>query len=222
MLSHCPRCNETLKSAGQTVFCRCGWSHSKANHTNHIQKKVVFSMFLSTCLFSGIVFHLFQWGGHGLSILTANAKDKLKICMDLKKYDCVERSYEKLFKETGDISLLSQLGQFQFQRSKYGEAVKTYAQYFSQGGKNYRAAHYYAHSLVKTNNLDKAIIYFESILKSQKNTLMVTVVESYLDVLVSHNRLQKAKEVLAWVKEMAKNSANTKSHITKWERKFNI
>ena len=222
MYKSCPRCSEAVKLAGQTLFCRCGWSYSKVNHNKNIQKKVVFSLFLSTCLFSAILFYFFQWGKHGLSIITADSKQKLKICMDLKKYDCVEDSYQNIFNQSGDIKVLSQLGKFQFQRSRYAEAKQTYSQYFAKGGKDYRAAHYYAHTLVKTNNLEEAIIYFEAVLKSTRTTLMVTVIESYLDVLVSHNRMQKAKEVLARVKEMAKNSENTQSQIMKWEKKFNI
>lgn len=222
MFSNCPRCSGAVKSAGQTFFCQCGWSHSQADNSKGVQKKVVFSMFLSACLFSGLIVHFFHWGSKGLAVLTANSQQKLEICMSLKKYDCVEQSYEKLFKESGDVNVLKALGQFQFQRSHYEKARQTYSQYFSNGGKDYRAAHYYAHSLVKTNHLDEAIVYFESILSSSKNTLMVTVVESYLDVLVSHNRRQKAKEVLARVKEMAKNSAGTQSQILKWEKQFNI
>ena len=218
----CPRCGEALKSAGQTLFCQCGWSYNKINHSANIQKGVVFSLFLSTCFFSALLFYFFQWGGHGLAVLTADPEQKIKICMDLKKYDCVEKSYQDLFEQTGDVKFLSVLGKFQFQRSKYSEATQTYNQYFSKGGKDYRAAHYYAHALVKINNLDEAIVYFEAVLSSSQNTLMVTVVESYLDVLVSHNRIQKAKEVLSRVKEMAKNSVNTQSQIIKWEKKFNI
>ena len=222
MFSNCPRCSGAVKSAGQTFFCSCGWSHSQANHDKGIQKKVVFSMFLSACLFSGLILYFFHWGGKGLAVLTANSQQKLEICMSLKKYDCVEQSYEKLFGENGDVEILNALGQFQFQRGHYDKSSKTYSQYFANGGKDYRAAHYYAHSLVKTNQLDEAIVYFESILNNSKNTLMVTVVESYLNVLVSHNRHQKAKEVLERVKEMAKNSANTQSQIIKWEKQFNI
>lgn len=179
-------------------------------------------MFFSSCLLSGLMFYFFQWGRHGLSIITADAKQKLEICVELKKYNCVKKSYESLFSETGDVNFLSELGQLQFRRGQYEEAKKTYSLYFSKGGKNYRAAHYYAHSLVQTNNLDDAIVYFESILKSSRNTLMVTVIESYLDVLVSHNRVNKAKEVLGRVREMAKHSADTQLQIVKWEKKFNI
>lgn len=222
MGNQCPRCGGGLKSAGQTVFCRCGWSKSKTNYSSTVQKKVVSTMFFSSCLFLGIMFYFFQWGSHGLSIITADSKQKLEICMDLKKFECVKKSYERLFEETGDVKFLSELGQLQFRRGQYEEAKKTYSRYFAKGGNNYRAAHYYAHSLVQTNNLDDAIVYFESILKSSQNTLMVTVVESYLDVLVSNNRLKKAKEVLARMKKMTKHSADTRIQIIKWEKKFNI
>ena len=221
-MNQCPRCGGKLKSAGQTQFCRCGWSRNGGSEDAKLQKKVVSALFISACVFSALVFHLFQWGGHGLSIIAAGPEKKLEICMKLKKFQCVESAYEKLFEKTGDEKRLSQLGLLQFRKGDYAAAEKTYSRYFANGGRDYRAAHYHAHSLVQTNDIDGASARFEAILAGRKNRLLVTVMESYLTALTSHNRTEKAREVLSRAEAKAKHSPAAKMQIAKWKKQFNI
>lgn len=222
MFHHCQRCGDLAQSAGQTVFCRCGWSHSQTVSVESLQKKVVLSLFLSSCLFVGLLFHFLYWGGHSLAIVIAGPEKKLEICMKLKRFQCVEESYQALFNKTGNLKTLNRLGQFQFERGRYKAASKTYSQYFSEGGKYYMAAYYYAHALVKTGRLDRAIFYFEGILKGRNQGIKMAVLESYLNVLISHNRRKRAKAVLVRAKRRAKGSHRTQSQIVKWEKQFNI
>ena len=51
---------------------------------------------------------------------------------------------------------------------------------------------------------------------------MVTIMESYLEVLVSNNRISKAKEVLSWANDVNKGAVNTSDQIEAWRKKFNI
>ena len=219
-MNQCPRCNIQLKKIGNTLICDCGWLHS--NKKEGSQAYVVSGMILSFFLMAGILFHTFQWGGYGVKILFASASDKLEICMDLKKYNCVEDNYQALYNQTGDLKYLEELGELQFKRERFEASKKTYQLYFSKEGRAYRSAYYYAHSLAKTGNLEEAIQYFDSILKSNPSVLMVTIMESYLQILVSNNRIQKAKEVLAWVDKSNKGAINTADQIATWRQKFNI
>ena len=221
-MNQCPRCGGKLKSAGQTQFCRCGWSRSAERESEKLQKKVVTAMFVSACVFSGIVFHLFQWGGHGMSIIAAGPEKKLEICMELKKFPCVEKAYKQLFEKTGNEKYLSQLGLLQFRKGDYAKAGEAYSRYFANGGRDYKAAHYHAHSLVQTNDIDGASARFEAILAGRKNTLLVTVMESYLTALTSHNRTNKACEVLSRAEAKAQHSPAAKLQIAKWKKQFNI
>ena len=109
----------------------------------------------------------------------------------------------------------------QFKREHYEDSYNTYKLYFSQGGKNEKATYYYAHALAKVGEIDQAIPYFESIIKSRSDVLVVTVIESYLQVLVSFNRINKAKEVLSWAKKISNNSS-AQRHIEKWQKQFKI
>ena len=220
-MRNCPRCGAPVEQVSQTFFCKCGWTLS-ANKEENSEKTVIVAMILVFVLTAGFLFHFFQWGSYGFSILFANSEKKVEICRHLKKYDCVEKNYTKLFKEKGDIQFLEQLGELQFKREKFAEAEKTYNLYFTKKGKSYKAAYYYAHSLAKTGDIDSAIEYFDSILRSKPHVLMVTIMESYLEILVSHNRINKAKELLAWVDKVNKGAVNTQNQIQNWKKKFNI
>ena len=222
MFQNCPRCGNRTQRTGQSWICVCGWNASHNPGEKQSQKNMVLLLFLITGLLAGVLFHLFQWGGHSFSVLFAGDDDMIKICRDLKKYDCVENSYKGLYEKTGDLKHLAKLGKLQFKREGYSRAGETYELYFAKGGEGYEAAYYFAHALAKTNRLDSSIKYFESILRSKPNVVMITVVESYLQVLMANNRRQKAQKVLSWVKKVSKNSVNTVEHIRKWERRFKI
>ena len=219
---NCPRCGNRATRTGQSYICSCGWNTSYNSGDKQLQKNMFWVLFLITGLIAGTLFHLFQWGGHSLSVVFAGESEMVKICMDLKKYNCVENSYKNLYDKTGDLKHLAALGKLQFKREHYSNSGETYKLYFSKGGEEYEAAYYYAHALAKTNRVDSSIKYFESILRSKPNVVMITVVESYLQVLMSNNQRQKATEVLAWVKKVSRNSVNTAEHIRKWERRFKI
>ena len=220
MTKSCPRCGKAAKKVGKTFICDCGWSLSPSDDLS--QKQIIQVLVLIACLMGGVLFHLFQWGKHSWSVFFASGKEKVKICMDLKKYDCVEGAYGKLFQKTEDLDYLEQLAELQFKRKKFAESGNSYKAYFSKGGKSYRGAYYYAHVLAKNRRIDDSIKYFDSILRSKPRVLMITVVESYLQVLVSHQRMDKARQVMAWVKKVSKHSKSSQSQIKQWERKFNI
>ena len=220
-MRNCPRCGSQVNRIGQTLVCKCGWTHSRKKEAS--QSTVVVGMILAFTLLAGSLFHFFQWGSHGFSVMFASPSEKIKICMDLKKYDCVEHNYQLSYEKTGDISFLEELGELQFKRERFSKARETYGRYFgTKKGTSYKAAYYYAHSLARTGDIESAIKYFDIILRNKPHVLMVTVMESYLEILVSHNRINKAKELLAWIDKENKGSTDTVSQIQAWRQKFNI
>ena len=219
-MKNCPRCSHVPEKIKNTLICKCGWTHSTKEEAS--QKTVIIGMVLVFTLVAGSLFHVFQWGSYGFSVFFADPAKKLEICMNLKKYDCVEKNYKALHQSTGDLKHLEELGEFQFKREKFKMASETYRQYFSKKGTSYKAAYYYAHSLVKTGDIESAIQYFDSIVRSKPHVLMVTIMESYLEVLVSNNRIGKAKEILSWVNEANKGALNTENQIQLWRNKFSI
>ena len=219
-MEKCQRCGNATKKVNKSQICSCGWSYREKDSS--AEKKIFLIMLGVTVALMGLFLHFFQWGQHSFSVLFADNSKKVQICMELKKYDCIEKAYENLYKETEDAHFLAELGKLQFRREKYVESRETYGLYFSKGGEGYEASYYYAHSLAKTNHIDSAIQYFESILRSKPNVVMVTVVESYLDVLTEHGRLKKAQEVLLWIKKVSKDSITMADQIKNWEKKFKI
>ena len=220
-MNNCPRCGSKIDKVGQTFFCKCGWTYSKKKESS--QNTVIVGMILAFTLTAGALFHFFQWGSHAVGILFASPADKIEICMDLKKYDCVEHNYLVRYEKTGDLSFLEELGEIQFKREKFSSAKQTYSRYFSSNkGTSYKAAYYYAHSLAKTGDIESAIKYFDIILRNKPHVLMVTIMESYLEVLVSHNRIRKAKELLAKISKENAGAADTVNQIQMWRKKFKI
>ncbi|MBC6415332.1 MAG: hypothetical protein GDA46_02960 [Bdellovibrionales bacterium] len=219
-MNNCPRCGLTTKKIGNTILCDCGWNYSSQQDTS--QKQVIMGMICCFFLIAGLLFHFFQWGGHALKIVFSNNLEKVEICMELKKYDCVEKQYQSLYKKTGRIDYLENLGELQFKREKFNQAKQTYSLYFSKEGRDYKSAYYYAHSLAKTGDKELAIQYFDSILQSNPNILMVTVMESYLQFLVANNFMEKAEKVLNSLKTKNKGALNIPNQIATWRKKFNI
>lgn len=216
----CQRCGSVANRVGQTYICKCGWTLSQDKIPKKAQAGIAVSLFFVASFLAIALFHFFQWGSHGFSILFADSFKKTEICMELRKYNCVEKAYMGSFNSTGKVMYLEKLAEMQFKREKYIQAESTYKQYFAKEGDSFKAAYYYAHSLVKNNQVDAAIEYFDTILRSKPEVLMITVMESYLDVLITHNKKDKAKEVLSWVKKTNPNASNIKSDIEKWEKRL--
>ena len=224
MVKKCNQCARPYQLAGSSYLCGCG----KSAQLNSAPKDEVKSVFLSLAIVSvslaALFFHLFQWGTHSLSILTANQAEKVSICSDLKKYSCVEDTLLKLYKQTKDVEHLSELAQLQFRMQAYEKSRETYGLYFSKVSKkeNKEALYYYAHSLAKTDRVDAAIENFDELLKQNAGIIMVTVIESYLSVLVKNNRFKKASSVLNNLKKRSRGAMNMVEYIKNWKEKFSI
>ncbi len=221
---NCQRCSAPLR--GSSV-CSCGWYMEQNQGEKQADKDTIKSLVIISCLLLISGFYFFQWGGYSFSIiphyLSGNHEKISEICMDLKKYDCVEEQYTKIFERNKDPLYLEKLAEFQFKREKYEDASQNYMKFFETSGeKGFRSMYYYAHALAKINEIDSAISYFESLIQKKENVLMVTVTESYLKILVEYNRVKKAKEVLIRAEKRAKNSQSAMAHVQRWKKEFSI
>lgn len=219
-MKYCPVCQNSTQQIHKTKICTCGWSYSE--NTNVSESGMLVSMLLIFTLLMGTFFHFSKWGSYGIDILFATNLEKISICKKLYKYDCMEVNYAKVFESTGDLKVLKQLGSLQFKRNKFQESLKTYKKYLKNTKTDHQANSQYAYSLAGLGELDSAIAYFDSILKKKPRKFMVSVTESYLNMLISHNKIAKAKQVLAWLDTLHKGSKNTQYYIRSWKRKFNI
>ena len=222
-VNQCPICQKSkLKRIGRTLICECGWHHSEVEDVEPFQGSLAALMGLVTLFIAITAFHVFQWGQYSLAVFVSKPQKMVEICKDLKKYNCVEKSLQKSYTRTKKIEYLVQLGEIQFKREKYEESAQTFKEYFSRRGDSFKAKYYYANALSKINQVDEATRVFEEILQSRRGVIMVTVVDSYLAMLVSHNQKEKAKRVIDRFARVSSHVSSAKSVIKNWKKKFDI
>lgn len=149
---------------------------------------------------------LSNWDKHSLSIIPLGVKStlgmmsqadhehKAEICIDLKKWDCVETSYVSIAK--ADSTQWQRAADFQMKRAKYAEAAQSYYQFFQNGGESLEASYSYAKALAQLGQVDEATQYFDQVLASKPDVLQVTVVQSYVKLLMDHQRYDQAKVLI--------------------------
>ena len=232
---NCPVCGSSLKKAGQTSFCSCGWSKSfnqkaKQSTQRKIAKNIIIAGF---GLMAGIVY-IGSWGSASLEIaplkvrqwtgqLNASSADRLKnICMKSKKYDCVEKAQKSFFQSSGDIKALEELGEFQYRRHKFDQAEQTYHQYFTKKGTSVKSAYNYARLLEKKGKKEHAISYYQYALKTRPHSLQVTVMRSYIDLLVQMGKTNQARQELSRLKPMITRAGSlAQQEYNRWNKQVN-
>ena len=231
-LFNCPVCGSKLNKAGHTLFCKCGWSKSlnkKIQMT--IQKNIAKNIFIAGFGLMVAAVYIGHWGTASFTIaplkisqwtgqLNKDSFSRLKnICMSLKKYDCVEKAHTSFFKSSGDLEILEQLGDLQYRRKKLSQADKTYNQYFTKKGNSVKAAYNYARILEKQGKTDAALSYYKYALKARPGTIQVTVMRSYIDLLVKSGQSVKAKQELLKLKPILKRVGSlVKQEYDRWNK----
>ena len=182
----------------------------------------------------GLVVYLGSWGSASLKIAPLKIKQWTgqlneqsfsnlnEICLKLKKYNCVEKSHSSFFRSSGDLKVLEQLGEFQYRRKKIKEAALTYNKYFTQKGKSIKASYNYARILEEQGKVKYALSYYEYALKARPNTVQITVMRSYINLLVKSGQVRKAKQVLVRFKPLLKRSSSlVKQEFKRWDKQVN-
>ncbi len=223
-ISQCPRCGEEItgeRVLAGTIVCECGWTKStKSDATNrrNMDKTCAYIVLIGGLLVAGFL-QAVNWDQHFFTIIplkakqvvgTANIEDLEKIaeiCADRKKHECVERAYIQIArKDPKNLANLSRLGQLQYKRERFTQAVDTLTLYFSQHGDELEAAYTYAQALTKLKKWDQADRYFNFALKQKQTVLQVTVVRNYVQMLVEANRLRQARDVILKYRKLSTNA----------------
>jgi tetratricopeptide (TPR) repeat protein len=121
-------------------------------------------------------------------------EQKAQICMDLKKWDCVESEYNHAARI--DASKWMRAGHFEMQRAKYNEAAQSYYKFFQNGGQDLEASYNYAKALAQLGQVDEAVKYFDQVLAARPDVLQITVVQNYVKLLMEHQRYNQAKNLI--------------------------
>lgn len=177
--------------------------------------------FVVTATLGGLIvatlLQIYSWDKYALDIIPIAAKEvfsmtspsdweqKAQICMELKKWDCVETEYAKAAQTDGKLYV--RLGNFQFERKKFDRAARSYSIYFQHGVENPEVALAYAKTLTELNQFEDAAKYFEIVLDRKTDTLQVPVIHSYVKILFKNGRFGRAKTLIEDVRKSSPTAA---------------
>lgn len=208
----CPRCKMdiSLERRKQTpVICdHCGYTGAPGpalvRKAAEKQTLIIYVSFVTIAV--ACFMQIMSWDSHWLDSIPVRMKGTIglgsaadvermaEICMDLKKWDCVESEYHKA--GSIDSTKLSRLGHFQMKRAKYHDAAQSYYSFFSKGGSDLEASYNYAKALAQLGQADEATKYFEQVLAARPDVLQVTVVQNYVKLLIDHGRNDQALRLI--------------------------
>ena len=229
---NCPNCGAKINKTGNTLHCQCGWSKSlNQAKEKQIQHKIAKNIFLSGIVLMGFVIYLGNWGSSSLSIVPLKArqwtgqlnessfKKLTSLCGQLKKYNCVESAHKSFFSSSKNLRVLEKLGEYQYRRNKVAEASKTYKEYFTKKGSSVKSAYNYARILEKQGQVEFALSYYQYALKARPQTVQVTVMRAYINLLVKSGQVNKAKQELAKFKPILKRAGSlVQQEYARWHK----
>lgn len=209
----CTRCRLQIKAErmrSYPVVCDCCGHVQSANQVvieEKIEQSFLYSMIgFSVALIAGFML-VSNWGGHSLEAVTFKAGEIVgahspqdyehfsKICMELRKYDCVEKMYFQIARK--DPKQFARLGRFQLNQRKYKDAMESFRRYFANGNrKDVDVNYHYARALGEMGMIDEASKHFDFVLSAKPRVMQVTVVQNYVKYLVAANRYDKAQQVI--------------------------
>jgi len=208
----CPICKQDIseeRRRQRPVICNhCGFTATQTSQQvqNQVEKRTI--IWMSAICFSIVAGYLvlMNWDKHSLSIIPLTVKEtfggmtpadhekKSEICMDLKKWDCVESAYTHIAQN--DQSAWRRVGDFQMKRAKYSEAAQSYYRFLQGGGQDLGVSYSYAKALAELGQVDEAVKYFDEVLAAKPDVLQVTVVQNYVKLLVEHKRYDQARTLI--------------------------
>lgn len=221
----CPRCKEEISKERlneSVIVCgSCGFTENKGDQTvDHL----VFKTFTKQALiFSVVTVGLFiqtvNYDKYAVEVIPlqlsqmigkASEADFVRLAQiyeDRKNWDSLEETLTNQFKLIPqNPEPLFKLGELQFKRKHYQKAIQTLSFYINSGGLNLMGAYYKAQALGETGQVDEASTYFEQVLKAKPETLQITVAQKYVQLLLKHNRQDRAREVIEEIRKLGANS----------------
>lgn len=220
----CPRCKQDIsperKSKNPVICDHCGYTVSQIEGAQaEVDKKSIQFMIGIGVFAIACYVQILNWDSAWLQIIPLSVKEtiglssnadieaKAGICMELKKWECVEQQYVRAAQ--AQPALWERAGHFSMQRAKYNEAAQNYYKFFQSGGQNLEASYNYAKALAQLGQVDEAVKYFDQVLAARPDVLQVTVVQNYVKLLMEHQRFDQAKVLIDKVRKDGGPSAGS-------------
>jgi tetratricopeptide (TPR) repeat protein len=205
--------SDARKSLRPLVCEHCGFCASPSNAIHEeMEKKTIFIMAGISAVILLAFIQLNRWDKYWLSTIPlslketigmaspADAESRAAMCFDLKKWDCTEAAYVRT--SLANPALWERTADFEMKRGKFNEAAQSFYKYFQSGAApSLDASYKYAKALAAVGQVDDAIKYFDQVLASKPGVLQVTVIHSYVKLLVDHQRYNQAKLLIENVRK---------------------
>ncbi len=208
----CPRCQFEISQdrmhVSPIVCDHCGWSSMK---TQNKQEKQTTRTFQRIAIAGGIIMmaafiHVVNWDSHFFTIIPLKTAQMMgnadrstllqiaDICTERMKYACTEEAYETVVtKNPADIQTLEKLAKLQLLMKQNDKSLRSYKQYFEQGGREAEPAYQYARLLEAAGMTNEAEQYYSYAIEQKPDTLQVAVSEAYVRLLMKTSRYKEAK-----------------------------
>lgn len=209
----CPYCGVDLKPKFMDLnSCSCGWfdKKSETDARKKMERKAAGFFVVATVLISFAFTHSVTWGSHSLKIpfttllkITGLLNEKgygelAVMCTSAGKYDCTEKSYEKMFEIGKKPKPLLDLAYFQLRQKKDKEAVASFERYFKARGKDGEAMLVYAKLLENTGRTREALRFFDASIKARPEVLPVQATSGIVRIYLKQKKLREAYNRIAY------------------------
>lgn len=223
----CKRCQTEMGEAsyvGETLICEhCGHSHSVDEEQNFKSSQKQYLIILGALgVFLIFAFmHVINWDRHSISVIPLKIKYSLgmsshvdlrslaQICTDRMKYNCTEAALSELAEQGGKVDDYLQLGDLRRRLELFDESLLAYEDALQKTEKTpaqIADIHYgLARSYEALGQHDKASQNYELAITAKPEVTQITVLESYVQLLIKTGNMQKAENV---VKEARKRSGS--------------
>lgn len=229
----CPTCKQDIpedRLQDTVLVCSgCGWSSDQRykKTMSTLTRRYITTVATLSALMIGGFMHAVQWSGFSGEIIPIQIKEvfqmasaddlnrKAQICIAVQNSRCAEKSYKKRLKLTPkDKNAVADYAKILKKNKKISEAANVYKSYFEIDGfgsgkateLEANIAYDYAQVLSQLGRFSEAKKYFYFVLNSKPQTLQVSVMESFVDLLIKTDQLKEAKSLIIKTRKKGENT----------------
>lgn len=231
MGTNCPRCQFEVsaeRTSEMVIVCNnCGYTAEgpQVRFDQKVDKRSIKTMTLLSAFLVVSLVHSGNWGGSATEIIplkikqmsgNATSQDLRRIadiCIERVKLECTESALVQLqAKDPQNLEITAELASFQARSGQPQLAEVNFSNYFKKGGISSGAAYEFAQLLQKQNKVEEAARYYDIALVNKPDALQVTIVHSYVGMLMKAGKMLEAKTVIESVRNQGESA---KAFMTK-------
>ncbi|MCB0421802.1 MAG: hypothetical protein KDD61_12455 [Bdellovibrionales bacterium] len=207
----CPSCHQEIEGSrilDYSIICHCGHT---VDRIGKIKKQTYRRAFLTGLLsLSGLLLalsliHISKWGSHSVEVLpilsaqiSGNLSEKLlvkldAICKNKGNLECRISALEKLNNHFPKVQYKAQLGHFYFAYGSDKKAALLLEDVISKDPTHFQARYDLARVYGHLGEVELSQKQFRKLFAEKPNTLMVSVTQAYVSMLITNKLYHEAK-----------------------------